>query len=82
MDAGWAWQIEHEHHINRGYVCCSQAISDDDAAADEFLRKNPKAPQAPRIVKFRSGCHQRPWVENVGAIGNACGFVEPLEAPR
>ena len=79
MDAGWAWQIEHEHHINRGYVYCSQAIS-DDAAAGEFLRKNPKAPQAPRIVKFRSGCYQRPWVENVVAIGNACGFVEPLEA--
>ena len=79
MDAGWAWQIEHEHHINRGYVYCSQAISDDDAAA-EFVRKNPKAPAAPRIVKFRSGCYQRPWVENVVAIGNACGFVEPLEA--
>ena len=23
MDAGWAWQIEHEHHINRGYVYSS-----------------------------------------------------------
>ena len=54
MDCGWAWQIEHEHHINRGYVYSSQAISDDEAAA-EFLRKNPKAPQSPRVVKFRSG---------------------------
>ena len=79
MDAGWAWQIEHEHHINRGYVYSSQAISDDEAA-DEFLRKNPKAPQSPRIVKFRSGCHRRLWVENVVAIGNSGGFVEPLEA--
>ena len=79
MDAGWAWQIEHEHHINRGYVYSSQAISDDEAAA-EFLRKNPKAPASPRIVKFRSGCYRRQWVENVVAIGNAGGFVEPLEA--
>ena len=79
MDAGWAWQIEHEHHINRGYVYSSQAISDDEAAA-EFLRKNPKAPKSPRIVKFRSGCYRRLWVENVVAIGNAGGFVEPLEA--
>ncbi len=79
MDAGWCWQIEHEHFINRGYVYSSQAISDDEAAA-EFLRKNPKAPQSPRVVKFRSGCYKRLWVDNVVAIGNAGGFVEPLEA--
>ncbi len=79
MDAGWAWQIEHEHHVNRGYVYSSQAIS-DEAAAEEFLRCNPKAPRSPRIVKFRSGHHRRQWVENVVAIGNAAGFVEPLEA--
>ncbi len=79
MDAGWCWQIEHEHHINRGYVYSSQAISDDEAAA-EFLRKNPKAPSSPRVVKFRSGCYKRLWVDNVIAVGNAGGFVEPLEA--
>lgn len=79
MDSGWSWQIEHEHHINRGYVYSSQAISDDEAAA-EFLRKNPKAPKSPRVVKFRSGCYQRLWSENVVAIGNSGGFVEPLEA--
>ncbi len=51
MDAGWAWQIEHEHHINRGYVYCSQAISDEDASA-EFQRKNPKAPGGPSLSDF------------------------------
>ncbi len=79
MDSGWAWQIEHEHHVNRGYVYCSQAISDDQAA-EEFTRKNPKAPKSPRLVKFRSGCYRRLWVDNVVAVGNAAGFVEPLEA--
>jgi tryptophan halogenase len=79
MDAGWAWQIEHEHHINRGYVYASQAITDEEAVA-EFLRKNPKAPASPRIVKFRSGRYRRQWVNNVVAVGNAGGFVEPLEA--
>jgi len=79
MEAGWAWQIEHEHHVNRGYVYSSQVIS-DDAATEEFLRKNPKAPQSPRVVKFRSGCYRRMWVDNVVAVGNAAGFVEPLEA--
>ena len=79
MEAGWAWQIEHEHQINRGYVYCSQAIS-DEAACEEFLRKNPLAPKSPRVVKFRSGRYRRLWVGNVVAIGNAGGFVEPLEA--
>jgi tryptophan halogenase len=79
MDAGWAWQIEHEHFVNRGYVYCSGAISDDDARA-EFCRKNPKAPKDARVVKFRSGRYERGWVGNVVGIGNACGFVEPLEA--
>ena len=79
MDAGWAWQIEHEHHVNRGYVYSSQAISDDEACA-EFRRKNPKVPESPRVVKFRSGRYRRLWVDNVVAIGNAGGFVEPLEA--
>jgi tryptophan halogenase len=79
MDAGWAWQIEHEHFVNRGYVFCSGAISDDDARA-EFVRKNPKAARDGRVVKFRSGRYRRAWVDNVWAIGNACGFVEPLEA--
>jgi tryptophan halogenase len=79
MDAGWSWQIEHEHHINRGYVYSSQAISDDEAVA-EFRRKNPKTPESPRIVKFRSGRYKRQWVDNVVALGNAGGFVEPLEA--
>ena len=79
MDAGWCWKIEHEHAINRGYVFSSDMISEDEAFA-EFRRKNPKAPDSPRVVRFRSGCHRRTWVDNVVAIGNSAGFVEPLEA--
>jgi tryptophan halogenase len=79
MDAGWCWQIEHEHWINRGYVYASAFISDEDAL-DEFLTKNPKVSNKPRVVPFRSGRYERSWVGNVVAIGNASGFVEPLEA--
>lgn len=80
MDAGWAWQIEHEHFINRGYVYSSSFISDDDARA-EHLRKNPKIPaDRTRVVKFRAGRYQTLWVKNVVGIGNSAGFVEPLEA--
>jgi tryptophan halogenase len=80
MDAGWSWRIDHEHLINRGYVYSSAFIS-DEAAREEFLRKNPKvSPDKTRVVKFRSGRHDRGWVGNVVGMGNAYGFVEPLEA--
>ncbi len=80
MDAGWCWQIDHEQVIHRGYVYGSAFIS-DEAAREEFLRKNPKAdPNDTRVVKFRSGRYERSWVGNVVAIGNSAGFVEPLES--
>src|SRR6187455_3229269 len=48
---------------------------------EEFLRKNPKVnPAETRLVKFRSGRYERSWVKNVVGIGNAAGFVEPLES--
>ena len=78
MSGGWCWQIEHETRINRGYVYCSDFVSDTEAEA-EFRAANPKV-GATRVVKFVSGRYERAWVKNVVAIGNAAGFVEPLEA--
>jgi tryptophan halogenase len=78
MDSGWCWQIEHEHRINRGYVYSSDFIS-DAAAEEEFRRKNPKITKT-RVVPYVSGRRARAWVGNVVAVGNACGFVEPLES--
>jgi tryptophan halogenase len=78
MDGGWAWQIDHERRVNRGYVY-SSAFVDDAAAEAEFRRKNPAVVDT-RVVRFASGRCERAWVGNVVAIGNAYGFVEPLEA--
>ena len=78
MDAGWCWQIEHEHRVNRGYVYCGAFIS-DDAAEAEFRRKNPRV-DSTRVVKFVTGRYERGWVKNVVSIGNSNGFVEPLES--
>ena len=78
MNAGWCWRIDHERHINRGYVYSSSFISDEQAT-EEFLLQNPKIRQT-RIVKFRTGRYRRSFVKNVVAIGNSSGFVEPLEA--
>jgi tryptophan halogenase len=78
MPAGWCWRIDHPDRIHRGYVFSSQHASDDEAirAYDEVA---PKAAN-PRIVRFRSGHFRRSWIGNVVGVGNAAGFVEPLEA--
>jgi tryptophan halogenase len=78
MNAGWCWQIEHEHLINRGYVFSSAFLSDAEAT-EEYRRVNPKVEKT-HVIKFRSGVHRRTWVKNVVALGNAAGFVEPLES--
>jgi len=78
MSAGWSWQIEHEHRIHRGYVYSPAFISDEDAER-ELRTRNPKTGPT-RIVKFVSGRYENAWRSNVVAIGNASGFVEPLEA--
>lgn len=78
MEAGWAWQIEHDARINRGYVY-SSAFLDDAVAEAEFRRKNPRLGPT-RVVRFVTGRLADAWRDNVVAIGNAAGFVEPLEA--
>jgi tryptophan 7-halogenase len=78
MNSGWCWQIEHENRIVRGYVYSSRFISDEDAEK-EFREKNPKVGPT-RIVRFISGRYRNLWVKNVVGVGNAGGFVEPLEA--
>lgn len=78
MAAGWAWQIEHPGRINRGYVYCSRFASDAEAE-HEFRAKNPRLGPT-RVVPFVPGRYARQWVGNVFAVGNAAGFVEPLEA--
>jgi tryptophan halogenase len=78
MNAGWCWQIEHETRVNRGYVYCPAFVSDDEAER-EFRAKNPKVGPT-RIVRFVSGRYRDGWAKNVAAVGNASGFVEPLEA--
>jgi tryptophan halogenase len=78
MDAGWCWQVEHEERVARGYVYSSDFLT-ADAAEAEFRAKNPNV-RATRVVRFVSGRRRNAWVGNVVAVGNAGGFVEPLEA--
>ena len=78
MNAGWSWRIDHEDCVNRGYVYSSAFITQEEAER-EFRAKNPRVKET-MLIKLVSGNYQRGWVKNVVGVGNAAGFVEPLEA--
>ena len=79
MDHGWAWRIDFPDVVTRGYVF-SSAFCSDEEAAQELRAKNPELGNDLRVLAFPSGRYARHWVRNVVAVGNASGFVEPLEA--
>jgi tryptophan halogenase len=79
MDNGWCWRIELPERESVGYVFSSEFCS-DEAATEELRRKNPKLTGDLRTIRFPSGRYQNFWRHNVAAIGNASGFVEPLES--
>jgi tryptophan 7-halogenase len=78
MDAGWCWRIPVRGEDHRGYVHASSFLGEADAI-DEMRRKNPGMGE-PRVIRFRSGRHRDFWIGNTVAVGNAYGFVEPLES--
>ena len=78
MDAGWCWKIGVEGEDHRGYVFSSAFLTEDQAMA-EMRAKNPGMGE-PWVVRFRSGRHETFWKGNTVAVGNAYGFVEPLES--
>ncbi len=78
MRSGWCWSIPTVENDHRGYVYSSAHCTDVEAAT-EVKKQWPNITNE-RIVRFRSGRHDRTWIGNVFAIGNAYGFVEPLES--
>ncbi len=78
MDAGWRWTIPLRGEDHLGYVYASSFLSDDEAERE--LRAS--APEIDELasVRFRSGRHREFVAHNVVALGNAYGFVEPLES--
>lgn len=78
MDAGWCWRIPVEGEDHRGYVFSSAHLTLDQAQA-EMRAKNPGLSDT-WSLRFRSGRHREFWKGNTIAVGNAYGFVEPLES--
>jgi len=79
-DHGWFWQIDTYDNRDRGYVYASEYASEAEARA-EFVEHCPGI-EAEDVVRyeFTPGYFERAWVENCVAVGNAEGFVEPLQS--
>lgn len=75
---GWSWRIPQPEEDHVGYVF-STAHATPEQAEVEFRKAYPGAAD-PRLLHFRPGRRREAWVGNVVALGNAYGFVEPLES--
>jgi tryptophan halogenase len=78
MAAGWRWTIPLRGEDHLGYVYASSFLGDDDAERE--LRASAPGIEDLAVVRFRSGRHRDFLAHNVVALGNAYGFVEPLES--
>ncbi len=81
QSAGWTWDIGLPTRRSVGYVYSSRHIGEDQAA-DELMRYiGPQAKGlAPRKIPFRGGYRETFWKNNCVAVGQAAGFLEPLES--
>lgn len=80
-DHGWFWQIDTYDWRDVGYVYSSEHVSDDRAAA-EFIAEKEGVVSADDVTRYRfdSGLYRDAWMGNCVAVGNALGFVEPLQS--
>lgn len=78
MNNGWCWTIPMRHENHHGYVHSSLYCDEQTALAEARAKYGHF--EKYKMVEFRSGRHKEAWNKNVFALGNAYGFVEPLES--
>jgi hypothetical protein len=84
--AGWLWDIALPTRRGIGCVYASRFMSDDAANAVllDYLRERLPAAEGEKLairqLRFAAGHRARFWQGNCLAIGQAAGFIEPLEA--
>lgn len=78
MKCGWNWNVPVRGDNHRGYVYSSDHCTEDEAMK-EMHQANPEIEDF-KVIRFKSGRCKDFWKNNVVGIGNAYGFVEPLES--
>ncbi|WP_331232291.1 tryptophan 7-halogenase [Natronorarus salvus] len=78
---GWFWQIDTYEHRDIGYVFSSSHVSNTQARTElvDYCGTNILNDDI-SYFEFTSGFYDIAWESNCVAIGNAGGFVEPLQS--
>lgn len=85
-EAGWLWDIALPTRRGIGCVYASTFLGDERAEAilRDYVRAHVPGADVealtPRLLRFAAGHRESFWRGNVLAIGQAAGFIEPLEA--
>lgn len=78
---GWFWQIDTYDHRDVGYVYASDFTSTEEAKIEFIDHFDELSPDHNlRHHTFSSGYFPTAWEGNCVTIGNAEGFVEPLQS--
>lgn len=78
MKNGWCWKIPMRNENHFGYVYSTQFCNEQTALEEVQSRFGPIRNH--KSVDFKTGRHKMAWNKNVLALGNAYGFLEPLES--
>jgi tryptophan 7-halogenase len=80
VNGGWHWRIPLRGATAQG-LCYSSRYLQAQAAREALRVQCGGTLEAePRTLSFTNGCRVRFWTANVVALGDAAGFLEPLEA--
>jgi tryptophan 7-halogenase len=79
-ESGWQWRIPLASSVGNGHVYCSTHLSEDEAVAGLLARADGAPLCDPRLARFKAGRRTSAWVGNCLALGDAAGFLEPLES--
>lgn len=78
--AGWTWQIDTVDGRDVGYVYSTSHTTECEAI-QELCSRFPRAEgQDIQSVSFTAGMHTEAWRGNCVALGNAYGFIEPVQS--
>jgi tryptophan 7-halogenase len=79
-EAGWQWRAPLQGKTSMGYVYSSGHTSDEDVLSTLMDNLDGPVLGEPVYHAFKNGRVKTPFYKNVVAIGDAAGFLEPLEA--
>ena len=79
MDSGWMFRLPTWDHTGNGYIYDKEFV-DEDGAKAEVEKLLGREVTIGKRFSFDPGHLDRPWINNVCAVGLASAFVEPLEA--